>query len=334
MTDRFKVASSLFRRLDHAGIDSAQVLGRAGLPLSLLEQDRISLTTEELFSLYRSISALSPDPGAGLRIAAEDRIEQYDPVVIAALCTRSLRDALERLARYKQLTCPEEISISETEEECHVRFIWLLAGEPEPAFLIDCCFAWIASVVRRATAGQVKFRRVELARPADYAPIYQQHFQCPVVTGAPHNLIVFRRADLDKPFLTYNADLLATVAPQLEAELNERLAGHTIAEQVQTVLKRIMAGQRPDLGNVASHLRLSTRTLQRRLREESVTFQDLVKEVRRRLARHYLLHARLELSETAYLLGYEDANSFFRAFHEWEGMSPGEWRASRLVEPA
>lgn len=52
-----------------------------------------------------------------------------------------------------------------------------------------------------------------------------------------------------------------------------------------------------------------------------------MQEARRELARHYLLHSSLELTETAYLLGYEDANSFFRAFHSWEGRSPGDWRA-------
>jgi AraC-like DNA-binding protein len=46
------------------------------------------------------------------------------------------------------------------------------------------------------------------------------------------------------------------------------------------------------------------------------------------------LHSSLELTETAYLLGYEDASSFFRAFHSWEGTSPGEWRSSRVASAA
>jgi len=66
--------------------------------------------------------------------------------------------------------------------------------------------------------------------------------------------------------------------------------------------------------------------LQRRLTEQGITFQRLLEEARRELARHYLLHSSRELNETAYLLGYEDANSFFRAFHHWEGTSPGQWR--------
>jgi AraC-like DNA-binding protein len=65
--------------------------------------------------------------------------------------------------------------------------------------------------------------------------------------------------------------------------------------------------------------------LQRRLTEEGITFQRLLEEARHELARHYLLHSSLELNQTAYLLGYEDANSFYRAFHHWEGTSPGQW---------
>ena len=91
-------------------------------------------------------------------------------------------------------------------------------------------------------------------------------------------------------------------------------------------MKKLLAGQRPTLQDVARELRLSTRTQQRRLTTERAKFQQLMEEARRELAQHYLLHSSLELHETAYLLGYEDANSFFRAFHHWEGSWPGEWR--------
>jgi AraC-like DNA-binding protein len=128
---------------------------------------------------------------------------------------------------------------------------------------------------------------------------------------------------MDTAFLTYYADLLAALAPQLEAELKQQLAEKSFREQVKGTLKRLLAGERPAIEHVARELRLSKRTLQRRLTDDGITFQQLMEEARRELARHYLLHSSLELNETAYLLGYEDANSFFRAFHEWEGTSPG-----------
>jgi AraC-like DNA-binding protein len=157
--------------------------------------------------------------------------------------------------------------------------------------------------------------------------MYEGHFGCPARLDARQNTIVFAKADLDRPFLTYNADLFATVAPQLEAELKQALASKAIGERVKAILKPLLAGRRPGIEDVARELRLSPRTLQRRLAEDGATFQQLLQEARRDLARHYLLHSSLELNETAYLLGYEDAHSFFRAFNDWEGSPPGEWRA-------
>ncbi len=105
----------------------------------------------------------------------------------------------------------------------------------------------------------------------------------------------------------------------------------SLSRASKRTLKQLLAGQRPGIDDVARELRLSTRTLQRRLTEDGATFQQLMEEARRELARHYLLHSALELNETAYLLGYEDANSFFRAFHDWEGTSPGHWRTQHMV---
>jgi len=192
--------------------------------------------------------------------------------------------------------------------------------------LVDVCFAWILSIARRGTGQPIHAKRVEFQRPEVHRAIYEKHFQCPVKYKAAKNVLVFNKSDMDTAFLTYNADLLAAVAPQLEAELKQQLAEKNFREQVKGTLKRLLAGERPAIEHVARELRLSKRTLQRRLTEDGITFQQLMEEARRELAQHYLLHSSLELNETAYLLGYEDANSFFRAFHEWEGTTPGQWR--------
>lgn len=331
MASRFRFSSALPRRLEELGHPPATILQRACLPPALFDQEKILVTTEELFAFYRALSEVCEDPAIGLKLGTEDRSERYDPVAIAALCTRTFRDALQRLARYKQLTCPEKIEMLERRNEYIVRFIWLLSHEQEPSILIDLCFAWIVSIARRGTGTSLSPKRVELNRPVENREMYESHFQCPIQFRANQNRLVFHKADIDKPFLTQNSELLAMVAPQLEAELDQQLALKTTADQVKSVLKRLLAGQRPGLQSVAQELRLSTRTLQRRLTDEGISFQQVMKEARRELATHYLLHSSLELSETAYLLGYEDTNSFFRAFHEWEGTSPGEWRTRRIV---
>lgn len=341
MTSRFRVASTLARKLEELGVLPADVLRQAGLPTGLFDQERILVSTEELFALYRGLGQASPDPAIGLKLGTEPRIERYDPIVIAAVSARSFRDALQRLARYKQLTCPEELHLAERGDECRVQFRWLLAQETEPPVLVDVCFARVLDIARRGTGGPVRPRRLELRGATGSREMYEAHFGCPAKFDARENTIVFAKADLDRPFLTHNADLFATVAPQLEVELSQALASKAIGEQVKGILKPLLAGRRPGIEDVARELRLSPRTLQRRLAEDGATFQQLLQEARRELARHYLLHSSLELNQTAYLLGYEDAHSFFRAFHDWEGSPPGEWRErharsqrSRPVAPA
>jgi AraC-like DNA-binding protein len=328
MTNRFRVSTALSRRLQDLGLSPVAVLRQAGLPVGLFNQEKILLTTEEFFALYRGIAAAGNDPAIGLKLGTENRIERYDPIKIAALSTRSFRNAVERLSRYKRLTCPEKIDLVERGNECAVRFHWLLAQHEEPAVLVDVCFAWIITIAERGAGRRIRPKRVEFQRPEAFRQIYEKHFDCPVKFRAARNLLVFSQADIDVPFRTYNPDLLAAIAPQLEAELTEQIAEKDIREQVKGILKGLLAGQRPGIEDVARELRMSARTLQRRLAEDEATFQQLTEGVRRELAHHYLLHSSLALNETAYLLGYEDANSFFRAFHKWEGTSPGQWKSN------
>jgi AraC-like DNA-binding protein len=93
------------------------------------------------------------------------------------------------------------------------------------------------------------------------------------------------------------------------------------------VLKRLLGGRRPEINEVAKELGMSSRTLQRRITDEGTNYRQLLNDARDELARFYLKEPSLSVSEIAYLLSYEDPSSFFRAFHEREGMTPNEWKA-------
>lgn len=184
------------------------------------------------------------------------------------------------------------------------------------------------TIGRRGIGRSIHPVRVELRRPvADKRP-YENFFGCPVKFGTRNNRLFFRVEDLDQPFVTHNPDLLEVIAPQLEAELKQHRTNMSLKEQAKGVLKRSLAGQRPRLEEVAIQLGMSGRTLQRKLLDEGATFHSLMEEARHEMAQHYLTQPWLELNETAYLLGYEDPNSFIRGFHKWEGTAPGEWRSA------
>jgi AraC-like DNA-binding protein len=332
MNKHFRFSGSTFSRLEELGVRANAVLHRAGLPQSYASQPRVLLNTEELFALWRAIGEVSANPAIGMLLGAESRIERFHPVSLAALSTENFGAAVERMGRYKQLTCPEEIVQKKDEEEWSIQFRWLLADEVEPAVLIECCFAWVLSVARCGTGTRLSPLRVEFVQPRPHVKTIERHFGCPVVSGASGNAIVFRAGDAQRPFVTRNAELLAMLAPQFEEELKRENGDENFLDRVRVAIQQKLTGQRPSIEDIADALHISSRTLQRRLQEEGSSFQRVLEEARRQMARQYLNNSVLELNEAAYLLGYEDSNSFVRAFRTWEGVPPARWRAEQRAQ--
>ncbi len=334
MSKHFHVSGSTFHKLEELGVSASAVLRTAGLPQAFMHQARVPLKTEELFALWRAIGEVSTNPAIGLLLGTESKTERFNPVSLAALSTENFGLAMDRMARYKQLTCPEEILQKKSDGEWHIQFHWLLADEIEPRLLIECCFAWVLSVARHGTGAHLSPLRVEFVEPRQHVKAMERHFGCSVVCGAPRNMIVFRAADAQRPFVTRNAELLALLAPQFEEDLKQESIRENFAERVRGAIQQQLTGKRPTIEDIADALHVSSRTLQRRLQEDGSSFQRVLEEARRQLARHYLNNSVLELNEAAYLLGYEDSNSFVRAFRTWEGVPPARWREKQRAAAA
>jgi len=196
----------------------------------------------------------------------------------------------------------------------------------EPAVLIECAFAWVLSIARHGTGTRISPVRVEFIQPRAHLKTLERHFGSPVICNRPHNMIVFSASDAQRPFVTRNDELLVLLAGQFDAELKEETTDEDFVHRVRLTIQQKLTGQRPTIEDIADALHISSRTLQRRLQDDGSSFQRVLEEARHQLARNYLNNPVLELNEAAYLLGYNDANSFVRAFRTWEGIPPGRWR--------
>lgn len=334
MNKHFRFSGSAFSKMEELGLSASAVLRRAGLPQSFLDQPRVLLKTEELFALWRAVGEVSPDPTIGLQLGTETRTERFHPMSLAALSTEDFGTAIKQMARYKQLTCPEEILQTKDGEEWSIQFRWLLADEVEPPVLIECVFAWVLSIARHGTGTRISPVRVEFVQPRAHVKAIERYFGCEVVCGTARNAIVFRAGDTQRPFVTRNAELLAMLAPQFEEELKQVNSDENFVERVRIAIQQKLTGQRPTIEHIAEALHISSRTIQRRLQDEGSSFQRVLEEARHQLARQYLNNSVLELNEAAYLLGYNDANSFVRAFRTWEGIPPARWREEQRAKVA
>jgi AraC-like DNA-binding protein len=116
--------------------------------------------------------------------------------------------------------------------------------------------------------------------------------------------------------------------PELQKRLSELDKSAATADRVQEALLELLPSGQASIDPVSQRLGTSTRSLQRRLKQEGQSFQTLLNSTREGLARHYLRTSDISGAEISFLLGFEDPNSFYRAFRDWTGETPERVRTA------
>ncbi|WP_333591949.1 AraC family transcriptional regulator [Brevundimonas sp.] len=325
--DGFRLPQAFWRAAERMGLSAPALLRQARLSAALHVTPDAWLTTAQYFVLWRAVETLSQDPAVGLRMTMETDASLHPPATLSAFFARDFRDGLFRLGRFKRLCTPEALTVEETGSECRVSVHWLHADAPEPDATADVAFAAVLELGRRGTGRHLRPIRVEMTRRGPISETHERYFDAPIHTGCGQNALVLDRADLDLPFAGHNPELLAVLDPSLAASLGEIEARSSLSDQVKILIQRRIASGKPDIADVARELGMSERTLQRRITEQGSSYRGLLDEVRRELSRHLLSDARNSVDEIAFLLGFQDKGSFYRAFRTWEGVTPARWRA-------
>ncbi len=324
-TNTFTVHPGWRLLLNDVGIETSNVLRRAGLPEDLFSRPSASLSTAQYFGLWRAIEAEADDPRLAIRVVEAMTFEAFDAPIFAAVCSPDLNTALRRLARYKQLMCPMALRIERTPAVTRLEIEWLDQTVAPPEVLVAADLAFFVQLARLATRAPIRPLKVTAPTRLQPADAFAEYFGQAVEKG-PAPSVTFAAADASRPFLTANEPMWEFFEPVLRQRLSELDERATVADRVRGALLELLPSGDPNLGAVAGKLAVSTRTLQRRLRAEGSNFRRVLDATREELARHYLTSSGMSGAEISFLLGYDDPNSFFRAFRDWTGQTPQQAR--------
>ncbi|MBU2665331.1 AraC family transcriptional regulator [Actinoplanes bogorensis] len=286
-----------------------------------LEQGPVMLTVDEYYRFWDAIDREAGDPDFPVRIGRALSVESFNPPFFAALCSADLRRAAERIAAFKPLIGPIVLDVTGPDLTLSLR--WPDGPAPSSLLVAAELAFWIA-LARIGTRRIVHATRVTM-RSAHNSPALTEYFGTPVVAG-PADSISFSAGDAAHPFLTEDESRWRLFEPELRRRLAALEASDTTADRVRAALHLNLPAGDSSIGGVATRLFVSPRSLQRRLQTEGTNYQAVLTTTREQLARRYLADRSLSTAQIAYLLAYDDTNSFYRAFRSWTGATPDELR--------
>lgn len=323
------VSASLSLAVLHAaarlGLEREALLEECGFDATQLSDPdaRIPFATQE--RLWQALSRL-PLSEPGLAVGSNLAPGPFSVLGYLLQSSSTLGEALAAALRYQRLVGEGgEVQLQALGDELHLLYRPLHPDLPATRTRV---LALMACWVQMFQPLLAEFRPLRAqfahAAPADLAP-YQTIFPCPVQFAAQDYGIVLPKALADAPLIQANPPLQSLLRQHAEALL-ARLPSEGLSARVVVLLGEQLARGEPDRQQLARSLALSERSLQRHLAEEGSSYQQLLNDTRRQLAERHLQDGQLPATEIALLLGYSEPSVFFRAFRQWTGMTPGEYR--------
>jgi AraC-like DNA-binding protein len=308
-------------------LDAKGMLAAAGIDPAAVDAPGARVPTEKISRLWEIAVERSGNPAIGLAQSQVVRPASFDVVGYTMMSCANLRDAFERLVRYLRILS-DALTIHRSEERGRYRVSFDLRGGERavPRQRMEFILVTVATFCRWVSGRDVDPVEVAISYPTprDPAP-YRAAFRCPVTFDASLSSLIYSADDLARPLSTSNP-VLAALHDRYAGEYLEHFDRDRTSYRVREVIIRRLPDGEPRRDQVARELCMSERTLQRRLEEEASSFLQLLNDTRRELAEQYLNRLQLSLGQAAYLLGFSEQSSFFRACKRWFGLPPGEYR--------
>jgi len=325
----YKIAA-LVEVLAEQGIGPEDSLKGSGVSPEEIYDASVMTSVRQYAAVCRNAVALSRDPSTPFRTGARLHLAAYGMYGYALMSCLSLRDYFRLGVKYHRLATPT-VTIEWTENLD--ASVWTFpdafsSNLPQDVqqFLLEQQYTQHVTHLQDVVGQRCPPILARFSYPApDYASIYPEYLGCPCEFEADTCQLIYDSAILEmKPHLAHrhSAALLQETCDRLigQAKTSSGVAG----EIYQLLMQK--PGVFPSMEFVAQALRMTSRTLRRRLVAEGTSFVAIVDDVRCSLATEYLKTTKLSADDVAMLVGFTDTANFRRALKRWTGKGPGEIR--------
>ncbi|HEY0122279.1 MAG TPA: AraC family transcriptional regulator ligand-binding domain-containing protein [Rhizobium sp.] len=329
--DKSKVSPAFWRIFENFGIKTSDILRLAKIPQHYIHSQDVLFSTDEMFRCWKAVETLATAPAVGIEIARAMASTILPPIFVAAQHSRNFQDAIAGLVEFKRRHMAVFYERTELDGTLQMSISLPFATEPTPAVVIDLAFGAIVEMGRLGTGHDIRPVRVELARPGRAAKAHEDFFGAPIRYDAPCDLLVLSTDDTRRTFCSHNPELLEVLVPAIHAAHEIPRVQRSIKAQVKSAIRLRLPRGRPSVTEIAADLNTHERTLQRRIRHDGTSFRALLSEARQEAIRNLVSKGDFQIDEVPTLLGYSDTSSFYRAFRNWEGITPAVWRRCEAV---
>jgi len=317
--------------LDH-GMPVDTLEKKTGICRRKMDDPDARITMTQFLKLWQIAEDVSKDPAIGLNLRKKYGTGTMHFVVMLALNSPNLLEALEAWMRYDMLICDNYQNEISKEKDHYCITYTNISPKHENRWIPEHHMSIALEYGRQMS--QNNFSPIQIMfRHADpgYAEVYEKIFRCPVLFNQKENRILFRKQDLEMPIIGRDPYLQAILKKHADLSIESLSRRMSFKNGVQEFIIKNLHKRIVDIQSASDVMNMDRSTLHRHLKKEATTFRHLLTQTRKELAQKYLVQG-LSITQTGYLLGFSDPSTFQRAFKRWTGKSPGEFRKQRIME--
>jgi len=326
------ILAVLAQLADAEGLAIEPWLAGLGITRAQIDDASVRVSYRQASTIIKRALRTIPRSGFGIEVGAHQSSGTFGIMGLAMMTARTFGEAVAIGIEHADITG----ALMDVEmETANAREVALVARPrfPDEEILVFLCeemFASTLQLARSLVGPMFKPVRLDLTYPAPpHAADYRKLFECEIRFGANRNRFVVGTQWLAVRLPTHHP----VSAQQALAICREQAAQIKCQSEIVASVERILRhrlAEHPTLGDVASSLNLSERTLRRHLAAAGRVYRDIHDQLRAERALELLSAGALSIADIGSEVGYSDAREFRRAFKRWTGAAPTAMRHSAI----